>query len=56
MRPAEPSHSISAHVQSHTGFTMPFCFEIYYDPPEGDRRKNKVTLKTKVKRGKSCEW
>lgn len=53
---AESPPSIFAHVQSHTGVTKPFCFDICYDPPEGDRRRNKVMLKTKAKRGNSSEW
>lgn len=56
MGPPESLPSIFAHVQSQKGFTKPFCFEIYYGPPEGDRKRNKVMLKTKTKRGNSCEW
>lgn len=48
MGPAECTASTFAQVQSHTGFTKPFPFNIYYDPPQGDGRKNKVIRKVMV--------
>lgn len=50
MGPAESTASTFAQVQSNAGFTKPFPFEIYYDPPQGDRRRNKV-----IRRGNGSE-
>jgi len=42
MGPAEYAASTFAQLQLGTGFTKLFPLEIYYDPPQGDRRRNKL--------------